>query len=137
MSCAPFPRDDPQRGEPAVSALFGVGLLVNLVWLAFGLRQVRPAERPAMWGTAAGLLIVAALLALYTVREMPLAAHLTFPVSLILWPAGLTLCLIAGLVFLLRSDWARGWPLLGLPVSGLLAVLILAPLRTAAGLPPF
>ncbi|MDL2344081.1 hypothetical protein QOL99_07940 [Deinococcus sp. MIMF12] len=120
-----------------MSAFFGVGLLLNLAWMALGLRQVRAVERPAMLGTAAGLLIVAGLLALFTVREMPMAAHLTYPISLILWPAFLALCLVAGLVFLLRNNWARGWPLLGLPVSALLALLILAPLRTAAGLPPF
>lgn len=120
-----------------MTAYLAVGLLVYLGWLALGSRWVTSAERPALGRAAAGTLVLAALLTLFTLREAPVAAHLTLPASLVLWPAALSVCLVAGLVLLLRGRWARGWPLLGLPVAALLAVLILAPQRAAAGLPPF
>lgn len=120
-----------------MTAFLAVGLLVYLGWLGLGSRLVTATERPAMGRAAAGTLMLAALLTLFTLRKAPVAAHLTLPVSLVLWPAALTVSLLSGLVMLLRGQWGRGWPLLGLPVAALLAVLILAPLRTAAGQPPF
>lgn len=82
---------------------------------------------PVLLGTGAVLLLLAAPLTGFTLLEAQVAAHLTFPVFLLLWPAFLLLCLILGGVQARRERWPLAWPLLGVPVSLLAALALTRP----------
>ena len=102
-----------------------------LAWTGLGMRRVGAGERRGLLLTATVLVLLALPLVLFTLAEAEVAAHLTFPISLLLWPALGLLCLIVGSVLALRDRWGTAWPLLGVPVSLLLTLVAGLPLTQA------
>jgi len=94
------------------------GLLITggalfALWMAC---RVPGQGRRAPLASAWGPLLLAALLTLYTHREMGLWSHLPLPYALLAWIAVTVLTLPLGLTLILRGHLS-GWPWLGFGLS--------------------